>query len=121
LAGLAYGFGHVQGTRSVNKKVVIAVFLIGGSGVVNAAMNKTAVTPVILGSYIFLLVLSVLDAFGGPMATLSGALAMLAAVVVVLTEFPWGLLAQAAKGKSAGQGEAPGQPSGAGNQSRTTT
>jgi hypothetical protein len=73
----------------MNRKIIVAVFIIGGSGVVKSAMNKTAVTPVILGSYIFLLVLSILDAIGGPIAQLAGALAMLAAVVVLLTEFPW--------------------------------
>jgi hypothetical protein len=73
----------------MNKKVIVAVFIIGGSGVVKSAMAGTAITPVILGSYIFLLVLSVLDAFGGPVSTLAGGLAMVAAVTVLLTEFPW--------------------------------
>jgi hypothetical protein len=76
----------------VNKKVIVAVFVIGGSGIVNAAVNKTAVTPVILGSYIFLLVLSVMDLFGGGASQLAGALAMLAMVGILLTEFPWGTI-----------------------------
>lgn len=107
----------------MNKKVIIAVFIIGGSGVVNAATKGTAITPVILGSYIFLLVLSLADALGGPVAQLAGALAMLAAVVVVLTEFPWQTIISTLQGKNA-ESAAPASPTTAnaappGNSSRT--
>lgn len=73
----------------MNKKVVVAAVIITGSGVVNAWTNQKPITPVIIGGYIFVLVLAVMDAFGGPLADLAGALAMLAALYVLLTEFPW--------------------------------
>jgi hypothetical protein len=106
----------------MNKKVIIAVFIIGGSGVVNAATKGTAITPVILGSYIFLLVLSLADALGGPVAQLAGALAMLAAVVVLLTEFPWSTILSTVQGKgTAGEAATPTTANAAppGNSSRT--
>lgn len=73
----------------MNKKIIVAAVVITGSGVVNAWSNSKPITPVILGGYIFILVLAVMDMFGGPLADLSGALAMLAALYVLLTEFPW--------------------------------
>jgi hypothetical protein len=107
LVGVAHGLGRIQReNRLMNKKVIIAVFIIGGSGVVNAATKGTAITPVILGSYIFLLVLSLADALGGPVAQLAGALAMLAAVVVLLTEFPWSTILSTVQGKGGTSGEA---------------
>lgn len=84
----------------MNKKIIIAVFVIGGAGVFNAIQAKKPLTPVILGSYIFLLVLSVLDIFGGQLGVLAGALAMVAVVFVLLNEFPWQQLITTLQGKT---------------------
>ena len=73
----------------MNKKIVAAAVLIGGTGVVKAITAGQALTPIILGSYVFLLMLAILDMFGGQASTLAGALAMLAVVYVLLTQFPW--------------------------------
>lgn len=51
-----------------------------------------------MGGYIFTLVLALLDMFGGEMSIFAGALAMLAMLYVLLTEFPWATLIQAARG-----------------------
>lgn len=73
----------------MNKKIIVAAVVITGSGVVNAWQAQKPITPVILGGYIFILILAVLDMFGGPVSDLASALAMLAATYVLLTEFPW--------------------------------
>lgn len=73
----------------MNKKVIVAAFVIVGSGVVNSFMAHHAITPVILGGYIFVLVLALLDMFGPPLSTIAGGLAMVAVVFVILNTFPW--------------------------------
>jgi hypothetical protein len=73
----------------MNKFIIIAGFVIVGSGVVNAWTNQKPVTAVILGGYIFVLLLALLDTFGGPVSNLANALALLAMTYVLLTEFPW--------------------------------
>ena len=83
----------------MNKQIVIAVVIIGGSGVVNGLIAKKPLTAVIMGSYILLLVLSIMDMYGGPLSTLSGAIAMLAATFVVITELPWKTIIGAVQGK----------------------
>lgn len=81
----------------MNKKIIAAAALIGFSGVVKAASSKAPLTPVITGAYIFLLMLAILDMFGGQASTLASALAMLAALYVLLTEFPWQSVVSAVK------------------------
>jgi hypothetical protein len=83
----------------MNKKIVIVGVLIIGSGVANAWLAKPpkAITPVVIGGFIFLLMLSVMDMFGGPMSNLASALAVLAATYVLLTEFPWATVLGAVK------------------------
>lgn len=83
----------------MNRKIVIAVIIIGGSGFINAIMAKKPVTPVIIGAYIFLFVLSILDMYGGPVSDLAGALAMLAATYVIITELPWDQIIKLVQGK----------------------
>jgi hypothetical protein len=87
----------------MNRKVIIAVVVIGGSGIMNSALAKPPkpLTPVILGSYIFLFVLAIMDMYGGPMSQLSGALAMLAVTYVLLTEVPWQTIIGALQGSGA--------------------
>lgn len=73
----------------MNRKIVVAVVVIAGAGIVNSWIGAKPITPVIIGSYIFLFVLSIMDTFGGGMSSLSGALAMLAMTYVIITEIPW--------------------------------
>ena len=84
----------------MNKKIIVAVVVIGGSGVVNSIVNHKPLTPVLLGSYILLLVLAIADMFGGAFSDIAGAIAMLAMVYVLLTEFPWKTILQTVQGKT---------------------
>jgi predicted membrane protein len=68
----------------MNKHIIAATLIIGASGVVNAWQNKKAITPVIMGSYVFMLVLSIIDLFGGEASRVAGAIAMVAVVAVIL-------------------------------------
>jgi hypothetical protein len=86
----------------MNKPIVAATLLIGGSGVVNAWLSHKPVTPVIIGSYVFMLILSLADLFGGEISRLMSALALLAAGYVVLTEIPWTTILGLVKGKPTG-------------------
>src|SRR5260221_14372608 len=82
----------------MNKKIVIAVLVIGGSGVIKAWNTGKPVTPIIMGSYVFMLMLSIADMFGGELSKLSGALAMLAMTYVLLEQdsFLWDVVKQQA-------------------------
>lgn len=73
----------------MNKQIIAAVLVIGFAGVVNAWTKKQPITRVILGAYVLLLILSLMDLFGGPMRRFGGALAMLAVVYVLINQFPW--------------------------------
>ena len=83
----------------MNHKIIIAAVVIAGAGVVNAWTNKKPLTPVILGAYILVIVLSLMDMFGGGLSTLAGAIAMLAVTYVVLTEVPWNQFISIVQGK----------------------
>jgi hypothetical protein len=85
----------------MNSKIIVAAVVVGGSGFLNHLLNNQPVTRVIIGTYIFLLVLAIMDTFGGPFVQLSSALAMLAMVYVLLTEFPWQALINVVQGKAA--------------------
>lgn len=90
----------------MNRKIIIAVVVIGGAGIVGDIMAQKPLTPVILGSYIFLFVLSIMDIFGGPFSNLAGALAMVAVVYVLFgtdpttgsSIFPWQEIIRIAQG-----------------------
>lgn len=70
---------------SVNKHIIAAALIITGTGLYNAiAKHNTSVTRVIIGGYVFLLITSILDYFGGPLDTIASAMAMLAVLYVVL-------------------------------------
>lgn len=73
----------------MNKQIIAAVVIIAAAGVVSAWTKKQPITRVILGAYVLLLILSVLDLFGGPVSRLASALALIAALYVLLNEFPW--------------------------------
>lgn len=74
---------------NLNKKVIVAVMVISASGIANAWINNKPITRVVIGAYVLLLVLSIMDVFGGSMSTLAGGIAMVAMTYVILTEVPW--------------------------------
>ena len=51
------------------------------------ATGQASLTRTVIGGFVLILILSLLDLFGGPLSTLAGALAMLAAVFVILTDY----------------------------------
>lgn len=65
----------------------------------NAWTNQKPITPVIIGSYIFILIMSIMDMFGGGLSDLASALSMLAVTYVLLTEFPWSTILKFVQGK----------------------
>lgn len=86
----------------MDRKIVAATAVIVASGVVNAWTSKKPITPVILGGYVFMLVLSLLEMFGGDTAKLADALAMLAVTYVVIAEIPWTTIISTIQGKKTG-------------------
>lgn len=68
----------------MNKHIIAATLIIGSSGVIKAWQSKKPITPVILGSYVFMLVLSIADLAGGQVSRLAGAIAMVAMLTVIL-------------------------------------
>ncbi len=82
----------------MNKQIVAAVVIIGASGIVSAWTKKQPITRVILGSYVLLLILAILDLFGGQVSRLAGALAMIAALYVIINQFPWSTLLNIVQG-----------------------
>jgi len=85
----------------MNTKIVVATVVVAASGLTNAWLNKKPITPIIIGAYILLLVLSVLDMFGGGLSQLASGIAMVAVVYVLLTEFPWQQIIGLVQGKKA--------------------
>jgi TM2 domain-containing membrane protein YozV len=93
----------------MNQKIIIAAAVITGTGILNAFLAAKPVTGIIIGGYILLLVLAIMDSFGGPFSALSGAIAMVAVVYVLFgydpqtkqTVFPWQKLIDLAQGKKA--------------------
>lgn len=85
----------------MNKQIVAATLLIGATGIVKSYTSNPPkpITPVIIGSYVFLLLLALLDMFGGSLSQLASALAMLVTISVVLTQFPWGTIIGLVQGK----------------------
>lgn len=92
---------HGTGKNRVNTKIVAAVVVVAGAGIINAYMSKKPITSIVIGSYILLLILSLMDMFGGRLSDLASAFAMLAVVFVLLTEVPWQAIINLAQGKKA--------------------
>lgn len=97
----------------MNKHIVVTGFIIAGGGVLTYYFGKekaTTLTRVIIGAFVLVIVLSILDMFGGPVSTLASALAMLAAVfVIVSTYLPvFQDLTSATQGKAPASTTAPG-------------
>ena len=86
----------------MNKHIIAATLIIGGSGVVKAWMSKESIkiTPIIMGSYVFMLVLSIADLAGGQVSQLAGAIAMVAMLAVILNTWTpiLGIITKAVKG-----------------------
>lgn len=83
----------------MNRKIVISAVVVGGVGILNAWSQSKPITGIVIGTYILLLVLSILDLFGGPLSQLSGAIAMVAVVYVLLYELPWSKIIGLVQGK----------------------
>lgn len=73
----------------MNKTIVAGVLLITATGIIKVWTTGGSFSHVLIGGYVLLLVLAVLDFFGGPFASLANTLVMLAVVTIVLYEFPW--------------------------------
>lgn len=80
--------------NGINKHIVVATLGLIAIGVVkhNNSPN-TPLTPVLIGGYVFMLALSVLDLFGGQASQLASGLAMVALVGGALTELDAATLA----------------------------
>lgn len=76
------------GGSTVNRHILIGVIVITVAGSLAAIRAHRPVTRVVVGGIVLLIVLSVLDAFGGPLSGVAGGLAMLAMTVVLLMELP---------------------------------
>lgn len=73
----------------MNRKIAVAGVVIIGTGVIKAATSGGKLTPVFIGGYIFIVLLAIADAFGGPLSQFSGALALIAMLSILLSQFPW--------------------------------
>jgi hypothetical protein len=73
---------------NVNRKIIVATVFITGTAILRTHMTGQPMTPILIGGYVFMLVLSILDMFGGDLSKIAGALAMVA-VVSMLFLFPW--------------------------------
>jgi len=103
----------------MNKHITAAALIIMLSGVLKAWASQTPITRVIIGGYVLLLILAILDLFGGPLSRLASAIAMLAVVYVLLNQFPWSTVLAALQGGggaagSSSQGGSPTLRSGPG-------
>lgn len=73
---------------NVNKQVIASTLVIMAVGIVHAwtAKPPQGITSVVMGGYGVMLVLAVIDLFGGGMQRLASALSLLAVVFVLLLE-----------------------------------
>ncbi len=79
----------------MNKEIIGSALVIAGVGVTNAMLGHKPITKILVGGFLFLFSLSLLDIFGGPFSALAGMLAMLATLVTVLTVIPWSTILRA--------------------------
>lgn len=85
----------------MNNKIIVSVLFIGGTSVVKALTDGKPLTPILLGSYILLIILAIADMFGGRVSQIAGGISMIAVIYVLLNEFPWSTLSKALKGGKA--------------------
>lgn len=84
---------------NINRKIIFSGFIIIGTGLIRATQGNGKYTHVLIGGYIYLLTLSILDGFGGDFSRISGGLALLGATYVIIDWFPWDVLLNMIKGK----------------------
>lgn len=70
----------------MNRAILAGVVLIGVTGSITALIRKQPVTPILVGSYVLLVILALLDLFGGPISKIAGGIALVAGLAVFLTE-----------------------------------
>lgn len=86
-----------------NKTIIIVALYVAAVTFINHSLGNsknTTLTRILVGAYVWLLLLSLLDMFGGALSQLASALAMLAAVYVTLTVFPWQVILKLATGNN---------------------
>jgi hypothetical protein len=73
---------------NVNRSVVASTLVIMAVGIAHAwtATPPQGITSVVLGGYVLMLILSVVDLFGGGLSQLASGLALLALVFALLVE-----------------------------------
>ena len=73
----------------MNRSIITAVLGISALAVLHHYLApqpaNASVTRILIGAFVLLLVLAILDTFGGPVSALASAIAMLALLVAVLT------------------------------------
>jgi len=73
----------------MNSTLVAASAYIAAVGVINSWNNGKPITKNLIGAFLFLFLLALLDMAGGDVSKIATALAMLAVLYVTLTEVPW--------------------------------
>lgn len=73
----------------MNRTILFAALFVGLVGGVQAFVNHGKLARVLIGTYVLLLLLALLDAVGGGASQLASALALLAALYAGLTQAPW--------------------------------
>lgn len=79
----------------MNKTVVGGVVFIGAAAVTSRILQHKQITPVIVGSFVLMLMLSILEFFGGAGNTLASALVSVAVLVTIVDVLPWQAILQA--------------------------
>lgn len=69
-----------------NKTILVGGVIIIAIGVASSVINNKPISKPLVGGVGFLLLASILDVFGGKIATLANALVWLAVVAVIITE-----------------------------------
>jgi uncharacterized membrane protein len=82
----------------MNRTVLFAALFIGLVGGLQAFMNHGKLSRVLIGTYVLLLLLALVDAIGGAASQLASALALLAALYAGLTQAPWQQLLRTVNG-----------------------
>lgn len=72
---------------TINRPVLFSAVFIGVVSGVHALLNQGKLSRVLIGTYVFILVCALLDVIG--LGQLAAALALLAALYVGMSQFPW--------------------------------
>lgn len=82
----------------MNRTVLFAALFIGLVGAAQVYVTKGSMTRVLIGTYVLILLLALLDAIGGAASQLASAFAILAVIYAGLTQAPWQQLLKAVQG-----------------------